>query len=185
MNEQRKKMIISEIKYWKKNNLLPAHYCDFLITLYAQGDEDYETEEKKAPSVLKREKRKFIGKVVMLLLLSTIVGVSLFVFTNYPVVTFGLCAFLIAVFLFLAMRSTVKKSAIIPILYVSSAFILLMMSLNLWITFFEGESTLLIALLLLNCALWLFAGKMLKLLFFTISGAVGILLVIAFIFVQI
>ena len=37
MNPQRKRMIISEIKYWKQNKLLPAHYCDFLITLYAKG----------------------------------------------------------------------------------------------------------------------------------------------------
>lgn len=177
-------MIISEIKYWKKSNLLPAHYCDFLITLYAQGDEDHEIEEKKAPSVLMKEKRKFIGKVVMLMLLSTIVGASLFIFTNYPIVTFGLSALLIAIFLFITMRSTVKKSAIIPILYVSTAFILLMMSLNLWIYFFEGDSTLLIGLLILNCTLWLFAGRMLKLLYFTISGAAGILLVIAFIFVR-
>ena len=47
MNQQRKRIIISEIKYWKNNKLLPEHYCDFLITLYAQGEE--ETEEIKVP----------------------------------------------------------------------------------------------------------------------------------------
>ena len=40
MNPQRKRMIISEIKYWKQNKLLPEHYCDFLITLYAQGEDE-------------------------------------------------------------------------------------------------------------------------------------------------
>ncbi len=40
MNDRKKTLIISEIKYWKQNKLLPAHYCDFLIALYAQGEEE-------------------------------------------------------------------------------------------------------------------------------------------------
>jgi hypothetical protein len=38
MNEQRKKIITSEIEYWRRNNLLPSHYCDFLLNLYTEGE---------------------------------------------------------------------------------------------------------------------------------------------------
>jgi hypothetical protein len=35
--DQKTKVILQEIDYWKKNKLLPAHYCDFLTTLYTEG----------------------------------------------------------------------------------------------------------------------------------------------------
>jgi hypothetical protein len=38
--DQKTKTVIDEIKYWKKNKLLPDHYCDFLITLYTEGSEN-------------------------------------------------------------------------------------------------------------------------------------------------
>lgn len=34
------KIILQEIHHWKKNRLLPEHYCDFLITLYTEGSEN-------------------------------------------------------------------------------------------------------------------------------------------------
>ena len=38
MNESRKQIIINEIIYWKKNRMLPEHYCDFLLALYTKGN---------------------------------------------------------------------------------------------------------------------------------------------------
>ncbi|AMA72370.1 MULTISPECIES: hypothetical protein [Aneurinibacillus] len=38
MNEQKKKIITSEIEYWRTNNLLPRQYCDFLLNLYTEGE---------------------------------------------------------------------------------------------------------------------------------------------------
>ena len=55
MNAQRKRIIISEIQYWKKNRLLPEHYCDFLITLYAQGETDETEIEKVDKGILEKE----------------------------------------------------------------------------------------------------------------------------------
>jgi len=184
MNEQRKKIIISEIKYWKKSNLLPARYCDFLITLYAQGEGENEQEEVRLESILVKEKKQFNNRIILLISLAFIVSASLFIFTQFPVVTFGLSAIVVFMFLLFAMRSSMTKSKIIPFLYILSTFILLIMSLELWRVFFEGQSMLLIALLILNCALWLFAGRLLKLLYFTISGAAGILLILIFLFIQ-
>ncbi|GAA4706323.1 hypothetical protein [Brevibacillus fulvus] len=38
MNDQRKKIIIAEIETWRKNNLIPEHYCIFLLNLYTEGE---------------------------------------------------------------------------------------------------------------------------------------------------
>lgn len=38
MKEQRKKIITAEIEYWRRSNLLPSQYCDFLLNLYTEGE---------------------------------------------------------------------------------------------------------------------------------------------------
>ncbi|WP_440898184.1 hypothetical protein ACS127_15190 [Amphibacillus sp. Q70] len=45
MNGQRKATIINEIKYWKENRLLPDEYCDYLLALYTEGEENLEETE--------------------------------------------------------------------------------------------------------------------------------------------
>lgn len=184
MNPKRKQIIMSEIKYWKQNKLLPAHYCDFLITLYAQGEEENEGEAVNLDSVLIKENKQINIRILLFTLLSAFVGASLFIFTNYPVVTLGVAGAVVVIFLLYAMRAKITKTKIAPFLYIFSAFILLIMSLKLWLVFFVDETILLTALLILNCTLWLFAGRLLKLLYFTISGVMGILVIITFIIIQ-
>jgi hypothetical protein len=38
LDDQRKRIIIAEIENWRRNNLLPEHYCIFLLNLYTEGD---------------------------------------------------------------------------------------------------------------------------------------------------
>lgn len=45
LSDQRIKIIVKEINYWKENKLLPVVYCDFLLALYTRG-EDTESMEK-------------------------------------------------------------------------------------------------------------------------------------------
>ncbi|MFS0689765.1 hypothetical protein AB1K89_11025 [Sporosarcina sp. 179-K 8C2 HS] len=132
MNAQRKKIITSEINYWKQNKLLPEHYCDFLITLYTQGDHEQEISATEA--VLSKKKRKFKVRAVL-----------------------------------------------IQSLYILIAFALLGISLKLWTQFFDGQAILLVGFLIVNCLLWLLAGRLLKLLYFTISGGAGLVLIVIFI----
>ncbi|MEH7391845.1 hypothetical protein V7164_16455, partial [Bacillus sp. JJ1474] len=51
MNETRKKIIVNEIINWRKNRMLPEHYCDFLLALYTEGNEP---ENKKEPAAIKK-----------------------------------------------------------------------------------------------------------------------------------
>jgi len=38
MDEQRRRTIIAEIEHWRRNQLLPEHYCIFLLNLYTEGE---------------------------------------------------------------------------------------------------------------------------------------------------
>ncbi len=179
MNQQRKRIIISEIKYWKQNKLLPEHYCDFLITLYAQGAGDDELAVKASDSIFFKEKKKLNRTFIMLSLLAIVVSGGMFIITQYPGMTLAVAAAITFVFLLLTFRKKVNR-VVVPFLYILASFMLLAMSLKLWTVFFDGHTMLLLGLLMLNCALWLFAGRLLKYLYFTISGAVGLLLIIGF-----
>lgn len=179
MNEQRKRIIISEIKYWKHNRLLPAHYCDFLITLYAQGEEGHQQEVKVSESILVKEKKKLNRTILLLTLLAAVISGGMFFFIQYPEATMTLAALFAVIFLLSTLRKKANQ-ALAPFIYIIVSFMLLLMSLKLWFVFFEGHTMLLLGLLMLNCSLWLFAGRLLKLLYFTISGTAGLLLIIGF-----
>lgn len=181
---QRKKIIISEIKYWKKSKLLPEQYCDFLLALYSHGEEEVNKEEKFPASVLAKEKKKINRRILFLVLLSAISSASLFIVSNYPVIAVTIAAIFVIVLLSYAIRHDSTQSAIYSFLYIASAFMLLAMSLKIWLVFFEGHTMLLIGLLLINCLLWLFTGRLLNLLYFTISGGAGILLIVGFLLTQ-
>jgi len=40
MDQQRKKTIVQEIEHWQRSKLLPDRYCDFLLNLYADEQEE-------------------------------------------------------------------------------------------------------------------------------------------------
>ena len=180
MNDQRKKIIMTEINYWKKNKLLPEHYCDFLITLYTRGDQ--EGEIKLSDAILVRDKKKGRLSFIVFILLALAVGGSLFLIKDHFVVTLSLAAIVTIGMLARTIFGKTIQRVMAPLLYILSAFLLLAMSLKTWSVFFEGQTTILIGLLILNCLLWLFAGRLLKLLYFTLSGAAGLLLITGFIF---
>ena len=180
MNNKRKQIIMSEITYWKHSKLLPEHYCDFLITLYAQGEEK-DKETIVSESIIVKEKKKLTRMIISLSLLAIIVSSGMFVFTTYPLVTLGLSNLVLLFFLLFAVRGNVTKLKITPLLYILSAFMLLAISMKIWITFFPENTIVLIVLLAINCFFWLFAGKYLKYYYFIISGVAGLLVISGFV----
>lgn len=178
MNAQRKKIIMTEINYWKSNKLLPEHYCDFLITLYAQGEENSEVDISEA--ILVKEKKSLNMTILFFLLLTIGIGLTMFFVSAYPTVTLSIAALFTVVLLGKTIFSKATTSGLNTFLYILSAFMLLLISLKIWSLFFAEHSLLLVVLLILNCLLWLFAGRLLKLIYFTLSGAGGLLLIIGF-----
>lgn len=185
MNEQRKKIIISEIKYWKQKKLLPAHYCDFLITLYARGERHEEEQVKISTSVLSREKKHQNWLITICLLLTVGMSTSLFIVEQSPLFLMAVSALiLLALLLYPIFNQAIRQSTTLPFFYISSAMLLLAISFKLWSTYFSEQPILLMGLLLLNCALWLLTGRLLKLLYFTLSGAAGLLFIVGYLILQ-
>ncbi|WOV85526.1 hypothetical protein PGH26_06220 [Sporosarcina jeotgali] len=184
MNVQRKRIIISEIHYWKKNRLLPEHYCDFLITLYAQGETEAATSIKNERGILEKERSSITKKMILLAILAAGLSALMFTIGNYPIIMISAASIFVLGLLVRLLMSKPFRSALIPFTYIISAFMLLGISLKVWFAFFEGETMLLLGILMLNSILWLFAGRLLKLLYFTISGAAGLLMVIGFLLIS-
>lgn len=181
MANAKKKIILNEILFWKQNKLLPDHYCDFLMTLYTEGNEtELEEEIDSKNSIIAQEKRfKFI-----LLSITTIVTVALlFVLFMASTLTWlvatvgGIFALLLMIS---AYRFAKKKEMLSPILHIASALILFGISVKVGIEYFPGNQVVLYILLISNCLLWLFTGFKFKLMYFTVSGVIGLIVLVAY-----
>lgn len=73
MDSERTKIIINEIKIWKKSRMLPEKYCDYLLALYTKGDQRHE-------DVLEQKKQSLtVIQMLNSLFLITLVPLSFFV----------------------------------------------------------------------------------------------------------
>lgn len=181
MSLQRKQIIMNEISFWKKNKLLPEHYCDFLLALYAQGENngDEQTENFSKAVLAKKQKTKVILYTIVGLLTAILLA-SLFVATTAIFIPIILVAIAILSFLYIAIKLVKNKSVMTPLLFVFSALLLLALSFKVWDIYFGDNPLLLIGLIFGNCLLWLFSGLLMKLVYFSISGILGILLIIGY-----
>ncbi|MGE8206217.1 hypothetical protein ACQKP0_16955 [Heyndrickxia sp. NPDC080065] len=176
MNSERKETIIKEILYWKEHKMLPDHYCDYLLALYSEG------ELKKD---LSKRKKGFNKLAVFLFLISLSFVVSLFViyFTEIDFIlqTMILTSFVV-LFLILGFYYS-KKEFWYSIFYIGAALILLLLSVHLNRKLFNQNTLTLYITLFLNCFIWLITGWKLKLVFFIVSGIIGIITLIIYILI--
>lgn len=68
MDKNRKKIIIDEIRYWKEHQLLPEKYCNFLLTLYTQGETDFDEQEHKKKEKLPYYLLWYVANTLLLLI---------------------------------------------------------------------------------------------------------------------
>ncbi|MFD0048316.1 hypothetical protein ACFVHQ_03075 [Actinomycetes bacterium NPDC127524] len=172
MDQQRKKIIIQEISYWKKNRMLPDTYCDYLLALYSEG----------AESVQPKARKSYI-KLWLCIIVGLLVAVNLFLnyFTEFPVglqislLTFSvLLLAAIAYFLF-------NKKTLFQVPLIGCAFSLLLETVTAAEQLSSHKHIILYILLLLQCLIWVFAGRKLKLPYFIIAGILGACVVLFFI----
>ena len=174
MSNQRKQIILNEILFWKKNKLLPEHYCDFLMTLYTEGNPDDEKQIGKAKhSVKGQEKRKGKWMFIVFPLLAIVLFTLLFTIDSIWLTVIP--AAILAIGTFIATFYFAKKNGLLTsILYISGALVLFGLSVKLSLTFSPGNNVALYSVLIGNSLFWLLSGITLKLIYFTISGALGI-----------
>lgn len=180
MSVQRKQIIINEIAFWKKNKLLPEHYCDFLTALYAQGEG--EEKENSSKAVLSKEKKNYSFLYILFGLITGILVISLIFITTAAFIPIIISGIAVCTFLYIAIKLANTKSVITPILFVFSALLLLGVSFKVWNVHYVDYPSVLIGLIIGNCLLWLVSGLLLRLVYFSISGIVGIALILFYIF---
>jgi hypothetical protein len=178
MNQNRKSTIIQEIQFWKQNNMLPEHYCDYLLALYTEGDNIASDSADKS----KKSKNTTIHPIVYIfILLLSLISLFVIYFTELSIVLQTAILASFVVFLLLAGFYYSKKQISPVIIYLISAFILLILSIEIAEFIFEGQALYIYLSIVLNCFLWMFIGRKLKKIYFTISGILGLITIFVFI----
>lgn len=174
MDENRKKMIIQEIQYWKNSRLLPEQYCDFLLALYSEGEEvpqQYQKARGARPKI-----------VFPYLIVGFIILLTLFLnhFTQLPfgmqigLSIFSIIALLYAVFFFF------KRSWPYHIPLIGAAFLFLLATVFAIEHSAPGRTDVLYFFLLGHCGIWLYTGKRLSIVYFSVAGYLGIAVIVYF-----
>lgn len=175
MDETRKQIIIKEINYWKEHHLLPEQYCDFLLALYTEGNGITKKKNK-----LDKDKKQLLWFLLMLL------PVSIF-FLYFTELSLILQIAISIIFLFIGTYLTVyfaKQGFFYQIPLIFTAIVLLLVSVEIILKIYSNHVYSLYGVLLCNCLLWLFSGIKLKLIYFTVSGILGIFLLLIFFFIN-
>ncbi|MEK4230019.1 hypothetical protein [Solibacillus sp. FSL H8-0538] len=183
MSNQKKQIIVNEIAFWKKNKLLPEHYCDFLLTLYTEGNQDQEEMKGNATQAVKaQENRKSKGRALIFPLVAIILLALLF-----TVKVVWLVAVIVGVAAFICLMTAFyfakKNNVLAPVLQLTSALLFLGLSVKVSASYFENNDMVLYGLLALNCAMWLLSGLKMKLVYFTFSGGLGLVVMAGFWFI--
>lgn len=184
VNSQKKEVILNEISFWKKNKLLPEHYCDFLMTLYSEGnvvEDDPSTIIKisAANSLLATNRKKNNWKIILASIGTIMLLVALFVlkapFVLIPIIlSIGIIIGLL-IFLFkFQPNKTVRKT----FTYATLALLIFSVSIKIVNLYLGGQPSILYGVLIGNCLLWLLVGKYLNLIYFKISGIIGLVIII-------
>ncbi|MGB8955521.1 MAG: hypothetical protein WCC10_09110 [Tumebacillaceae bacterium] len=167
MNQEQKKLMIQEIRQWKESRILPAEYCDFLMNLYAEGDQfssnsHSSTQEVKGDS---RESRMWSGQIQRMLLIFVALLLFLifaFNFTMFPM-PMQIVVLLIATFLpyFLARRFG-RQPGLGRVVWLSAAAFLLAMDgyYYLFSTDQLGDRLALVVVMSIVSVLWVLIGGM-------------------------
>ncbi|WP_096201293.1 hypothetical protein [Bacillus sp. FJAT-45350] len=179
MDPQRKETIIKEIKHWKASNLLPAHYCDFLLSLYSEGNE---TKEEPAQT----QRSKWNIKVIytfFLVNLSLALTVLVIYFTDFSFVMQMLLGtfFVVAIF-FMGRKMFESHQMLAHLYYLVGALVLFILMVHGTDQLFPNNSLAMALTILLTCVTWLAIGVKFKLKYFTIAGSIGFVLLIFFLF---
>ena len=179
MSNQKKQILVNEITFWKKNKLLPEHYCDFLMTLYTEGNPDTEEIKGNAGAAIKaKEQRKIRRRSIIFPLIAILLVVLLFTikleWVVIAIVGVAAVASLIA-----ASHFAKKNNLFAPMLQLTAALLFLGVTVKVCTTYFSGNNEILYGLLGLNCLLWLVSGLKMNILYFTMSGGLGLAVMVA------
>lgn len=155
--------------------MLPEQYCDYLLALYTEGNQPKEVYEKA--SKFKFWKNHFLFLLLIPLTLFLIYFTELSITLQMTSSILFVLAGIIFTFYFF------RKGILLEIPLIVSALILLLASVEFISRIYQGNQKILYFNLIFNCLLWLLTGWKLKLLSFLISGILGIVFLVIYIFI--
>ncbi|WP_216830038.1 hypothetical protein [Alkalihalobacterium elongatum] len=178
MNRDRKEIIIKEIRYWKQTRLLPEQYCNYLLTLYSEGEEDYMKVEDGTTS-----SRRYIKSILTFFLVQILLMISVVViyFTDFPFLLQMASGIFCGVIILKIAKKTLNTLPHLAHLYfLISAITMLLILVQITQQVLPGNRIIMLLVILINCSSWLLIGMKFKLKYFIIAGSTGIILGIVF-----
>lgn len=155
--------------------MLPEQYCDYLLALYTEGNRPKELRKESA--------KKHSIHINYLFLMLIPIAVFLLYFTE---LSFILQTALLSILILLTLGASIyfsKKGINYQIPLIASALLFLIISVEVASSVFVNNVLALYITLFFNCLIWTFCGWRLKLIYFLISGCLGIILIIVSIFI--
>ncbi|SDI86151.1 hypothetical protein [Alteribacillus bidgolensis] len=176
MTEERKKIIIKEIKYWKKNHLLPEHYCNFLLMLYSEGEGLEKETTKQSP--------RFLLLISALILGFSALGLTFIViyFTSLSLQVQMLINILSFIFVGILAFYINKKDVVLFHIMISIGALIIFLVSTSAVMKLEENYLFLTVTIFINCFIWLSAGLYWKLSYLKWSGAIGLILAATYYF---
>ncbi|WP_027415839.1 hypothetical protein [Aneurinibacillus terranovensis] len=182
MNEQKKKVILGEIEYWRQSHLLPSHYCDFLLNLYTEGEKDSMDGGGRASKVTKeagseslsafsfpRLERKWAVTILSVIVLLYLV----FHFTDFTITMQMTMLSILTIGLYI-LAFIGKEDRLSKHIFLGAASILLALS-GLYFLKYQGYSaTVIIGFLVIVCCLWVATGLAANKRYISFSGLLGL-----------
>lgn len=175
MDEHRKKIIISEINYWKQSRMLPEHYCDYLLNLYSEGTSSKTIKGKRKGMPTSFTSVTLFAMLSLSLFLFYFTELSLILQITIPIF-FGISSLISGILL-------ISKSDIELIPVVISSLILLISTVQVASIYFPDNIPILYFVTGTNCLLWLIIGFKWKFISFKISGLTGLIILFITIFI--
>ncbi|SFL81603.1 hypothetical protein SAMN04487943_104128 [Gracilibacillus orientalis] len=163
MDEERKQTIINEINYWKKSQLLPNQYCDFLLALYTEG-EGVTTEEDKGAKQTPYYLLFYFLDTLLILLPFLIFQVTDNLLAQMIGIVLTLCTAFVMIKLF-SRHDELQDSYAVMI-----CFVVFLFSTVLWMTDYIRISGIVYIWIFINSISWITFGKIKKQFFLQIAG---------------
>lgn len=176
MDQDKRRIIIQEIKYWKANRLLPEHYCDFLLNLYGGK---IEAAASSQPETVKSPGSGRSAAYWMLVLgIIAIFFIIAFHFNAFPLPMQILSGGIFILLLLILGIKAVKRNIAAAYLSLGAGCFLLLL-LGEWILIQQGldDASWMIGYLMICTLLWTMLGIILRLGFLQFCGWTGMLFV--------
>ncbi|WP_273129870.1 hypothetical protein [Bacillus weihaiensis] len=179
MDSEKKKIIVSEINYWKNNKLLPDTYCDFLLALYTEGNQD----ELLATKPNAENRFTFLyGILYGFMILSLFCTVLFTYFTEKPTLMQIAIAVTLLTGSILVIAYFTRKGRFFQVPLSLTFVQILFISLAIGEVAFAGSHVVIGLIVLVNCLLWLVVGWKFNYMYLTVSGVIGMIFYIFSIF---